>query len=42
MNWFISISGGGGEGCCRQSNPGVGSVVDRVESLKEGLAENEV
>jgi hypothetical protein len=42
MNWFISIGSGGGEGCCRQSNPGVGSVVDRVESLEEGLAEDEV
>jgi hypothetical protein len=39
---MISVGGGVGEACSRQSDPGVGSVVDRVESLEEGLAEGEV
>jgi hypothetical protein len=42
INDIISVGGGGGEACCRQSDPEVGSVVDRVESLEEGLAEDEV
>ena len=28
--------------CSRQSDPGVASVVDRIESLEEALAEDEV
>jgi hypothetical protein len=45
---LISVGGGIGEACCRQSDPGVatGSVilVDRlgVESLEEGLVKNEI
>jgi hypothetical protein len=38
----ISVGGGIGVCCSRQSDPGVGSVVDRVESLEEELAEGEV
>lgn len=30
------------EACCRQSDPLVGSVVDRVESLQPDLTEDEV
>lgn len=37
-----SVGGGGGEGCCRQTDPRVGSVVDRVEPLEEGLAKEEI
>lgn len=37
-----SVGGGVGEGCCRQTDPRVGSVIDRVESPEEGLAEEEV
>jgi hypothetical protein len=36
---IISLGGGIGISCSRQSNPGVSSVVDRVESLEEELAE---
>ena len=39
---IISVAGGGGEGCSRHSDPVVGSVVDRIESLEPGLAEDEV
>ena len=39
---IISVGGGVGEGCFRQSDPLVASIVDRVESLEEALAEDEV
>jgi hypothetical protein len=39
---MISVGGGVGEACSRQSDPGVGRVVDWVESLEEGFAEDEV
>ena len=39
---ITSIHFGVGEFCFRQSNPVLGCVVDRVESLEEGLAEDEV
>jgi hypothetical protein len=38
----ISVGGGRGEACCRQSDSLVGSVVDRVESLEESHAEDEI
>ena len=37
-----SVSGGIGVSCSRQSDLGVGSVVDRVESLEEELAKDVV
>ena len=39
---MTSVGGGVGEACCRQSDLSIAGVVDRVESLKEGLAEDEV
>ena len=41
-HWIISVGGGISECCSRQSDPGLGSVVDRVESLEEELAEDVV
>jgi hypothetical protein len=38
----IFVGGGVGEFCYRQSDSRAFCVVDRVESLKEGLAEDEV
>ena len=37
-----SVRGGIGKSSCRQSDPGVRSVIDRVESLEEGHAEDEL
>ena len=42
LHCIISVAGGGGIGCCCQSDPIVASVEYRVESLKEALAQNEV
>ena len=41
-HWIISVGGSISECCSRQSDPGLGSVVDRVESLEEELAEDVV
>ena len=41
-HWIISVGGDISECCSRQSDPGLGSVVDRVESLEEELAEDVV
>src|SRR5882757_1292383 len=42
MTRRVSVGGGGGEPCCRQSDSLISSVVDRVESLEESLTKNEV
>ena len=42
MTLGILVGVGHGRGRCRQANPLVGSVVDGVESLEEGLAEDKV
>ena len=42
MTSGILVGGGRGKGRCRQSDPLVCSVVDRVESLEKGLAKEEV
>ena len=39
---IVSVGSGVSEPCCCQSDPLVGSVVDRVESLQTGLTEDEV
>ena len=39
---IISVGGGVGESCSGQSDPMFASIVDRVESLEEGLAEDVV
>ena len=41
-HWIISVGGGIGASCSRQSDPRVGIVKDRVESLEEGLTEDVV
>ena len=42
ISYIISVGGGGSEGCSSQSDPFVGSVVDRVKSFEESLAVDEV
>ena len=39
---IFSVGGGGGVGRCRYSDSVIASVVDRVESLEEGLSKDEV
>ena len=41
-HWIISVGGGIGASCSRQSDPRVGIVKDRVESLEEWLTEDVV
>lgn len=42
MNRCLLVRGGIGEAGCCQSDSLVGSVIDRVESLKKSLAEDKV
>ena len=41
-HWIILVGHGVGIFCSRQSDPLIASVVDRVESLEEALAQEEV